>query len=151
MTVILRKVMVLISNSRLFIYRGNILNLGPELSYLCDRDSTNRMAFEYLMSNLILSNQITRFAENLERIRNFASPSLPRLYEEALYSYKLGVDDETFQALGFTISQETEERFRNYYILYQHKELKKLKEQFGDTFWYYLHFLSPYGNKIIDK
>lgn len=130
---------------------ANILNLGPELSYLCDRDSTNRMAFEYLMSNLILSNQITRFAENLERIRNFAYPSLPRLYEEALYSYKLGVDDETFQVLGFTISQETEERFRNYYILYQHKELKKLKEQFGDTFWYYLHFLSPYGNKIIDK
>lgn len=130
---------------------ANILNIGPELSYLCDRDSSNQMAFEYLMSDLLLSNQITRFAENLGRIRTFPYASLPRLYEEALYTYKLGVDKETYDKLGFTISEETEYRFRTYYTLYRKKEIKKLKEQFGDTFWYYLHFLSPYGNKIIDK
>ena len=130
---------------------ANILNIGPELSYLCDRDSSNQMAFEYLMSDLLISNQITRFAKNLGRIRTFPCASLPRLYEEALYTYKLGVDKETYDKLGFTISEETEYRFRTYYTLYRKKEIKKLKEQFGDTFWYYLHFLSPYGNKIIDK
>lgn len=130
---------------------ANILNIGPEISYLCDKDSTNRMAFEYLMSNLLLSNQLVRFTENLKRIRSFSYPELPRIYEEALYTYRLGVDEETFNKLGFNISPATEERFKAYYALYQRKDRQALKKQFGNTYWYYLHFLSPYGNKVINK
>lgn len=29
---------------------ANVINIGPELQYLCEQDTTNRMAFEYLMS-----------------------------------------------------------------------------------------------------
>lgn len=130
---------------------ANILNIGPELSYLCDKDSTNRMAFEYLMSDLLLSNQLVRFAENLKRIRSFSYPALPRIYEEALYTYRLGVDEDTFNKLGFDISPATEERFKAYYALYQRKDRQALKKQFGNTYWYYLNFLSPYGNKVITK
>lgn len=130
---------------------ANILNIGPELSYLCDKDSTNRMAFEYLMSDLLLSNQLVRFAENLKRIRSFSYPTLPRIYEEALYTYRLGVDEATFNKLGFNISPATEERFKAYYALYQRKDRQALKKQFGNTYWYYLNFLSPYGNKVITK
>lgn len=130
---------------------ANILNIGPELSYLCDKDSTNRMAFEYLMSDLLLSNQLVRFAENLKKIRSFSYPALPRIYEEALYTYRLGVDEETFKKLGFNISPVTEERFKAYYALYQRKDMQTLKKQFGNTYWYYLNFISPYGNKVINK
>lgn len=129
----------------------NIFNIAPELSYLCDRDSTNRMAFEYLMSNLLLSNQLVRFADNLKRIRHFSYPQMPPIYEEALYVYKLGVDEETFSKRGFTIRPETEERFKTYYALYQQGDRKELQKRFGNTYWFYLNYLSPYGNKIINK
>lgn len=128
---------------------ANVLNIGPELRYLCERDSTNKMAFEYLMSNLLLGNQVVRWAENLFRIKAFSYPGMPRLYDEALLIYRLGVDDATFARLGFSVGRETEERFKDYYALYKKGDGSQLKKRFGDTYWYYLHFLSPYGNKII--
>ena len=109
------------------------------------------MAFEYLMSDLLLSNQLVRFAENMKRIRAFSYPELPRIYEEALYIYRLGVNEETFNKTGFRISPTTEERFKAYYSLYQKKDMQELRKQFGNTYWYYLNFLSPYGNKVINK
>lgn len=129
----------------------NVFNITPELTYLCNRDSSHRMAFEYLMSDLLLSNRLVRFAENLNRIHAFSYPELPRIYEEALYIYRLGVDKETFEQCGFSIRPETEERFKRYYSLYQKGNQKELQQQFGNTYWYYLHHISPYGNKIIEK
>lgn len=128
---------------------ANVINIGPELQYLCEQDSTNRMAFEYLMGYLLLSNDVVRFAENLKFIRNFSYPALPPAYEEALYIYKLGVGDEAFARTGFTVSEQTEQRFRRYYSLYQNREMDKLRAEFGNTYWYYLNFISPYGDKII--
>lgn len=129
----------------------NVFNIAPELSYLCDKDSTNRMAFEYLMSDLLLSNRLVRFAENLRKMHSFSYPQLPRIYEEALYVYRLGVDEETFNSSGFTIRPETEERFKTYYSHLQKGNRKELQQKFGNTYWYYLNYISPYGNKIINK
>ena len=53
---------------------ANVLNIGPELQYLCEKDSTNRMAFEYLMCDLLLSNQVVRFVDNLKYMRHFDYP-----------------------------------------------------------------------------
>ena len=47
---------------------SNVLNIRPELQYLCEKDTNNRMAFEYLMSHLLLSNHIERFAKALRLI-----------------------------------------------------------------------------------
>jgi hypothetical protein len=27
--------------------------------------------------------------------------------------------------------------------------MQRLKSEFGNTYWYYLNFISPYGDKII--
>lgn len=67
---------------------SNIQNLGPELIYICDRDSSNQMAFEYLMSYLILSNRQKQFVENLPRIQAFSYPGMPPLYQEILNRYQ---------------------------------------------------------------
>lgn len=128
----------------------NVLNIGPDLQYLCDRNPSDRMAFEYLMSQLLLSNHVVRFANNVGRIRALNYPAMPRIYEEALLVYKLGVSEETFNQLGLTISSETEQRFNAYYALLQKGDMEKLKQQFGDTYWYYLNYLSIYGSKIIE-
>ena len=69
---------------------ANVLNIGPELQYLCEKDSTNRMAFEYLMCDLLLSNQVVRFVDNLKLYASFDYPRMPRLFEEALFMYRSG-------------------------------------------------------------
>lgn len=130
---------------------ANVLNIGPELQYLCEVDSTNRMAFEYLMCDLLLSNQVVRFVDNLKYMRHFDYPKMPRLFEEALFMYRLGVGEDEFSKTGYTVHLDTEERFKRYYQLYQQKNMRKLKQEFGNSYWYYLNFISPYGNKIITR
>ncbi len=125
----------------------NVLNLGPELLYVCEREPGNRMAFEYLMSQLLLSNQITRFAANVHRYKAFDYPVLPPMYEEALLVYKLGVDEATFAELGIAVSPETEQRFRAYYNASQRDDTELLRREFGDTYWYYMNYRSVYGTK----
>ncbi|MEG0889521.1 MAG: DUF6057 family protein [Bacteroides sp.] len=128
---------------------ANVFNIGPDLQYICERSPRNRMAFEYLMSDLLLSNQLVRFAENLPRIRAFSYAEMPRIYEEALYIYKIGVAPETFRKVGLDVGTDTQHRFERYYTLYKQGNRAALEREFGNTYWYYLHFISPYGSKII--
>lgn len=67
---------------------ANIRNLGPELIFICKQDSTNRMAFEYLMSYLILSKKKQLFVKYLPLIKQFSYPEMPPLYQNILDSYK---------------------------------------------------------------
>lgn len=128
---------------------ANVMNIGPELLYLCEQDQGNRMAFEYLMCDLLLSNQVVRFVEYLPFIQQFDYPEMPAIFEEALLMYKLGVGEEAFAATGYVIRPQTEQRFARYYQLFQQKDNYRLRKEFGKTYWYYLNFVSPYGNKII--
>lgn len=130
---------------------SNVLNLGPELEYLCDKDPKNKMAFEYLMCYLLLSNNIQRFADNIYRIRQFSYPSLPPVFEEALYIYRLKVGEEAFRQLGFELSAATHERFERYYALLQAGQSEALRQQFGNSYWFYMNYFSPYGNKAINN
>ncbi len=67
---------------------ANIRNLGPELVFICEQDPANRMAFEYLMSYLILSNKTEQFVKYLPRIKQFSYPEMPPLYQTLLDNYK---------------------------------------------------------------
>lgn len=67
---------------------ANIRNLGPELVFICEQDPANRMAFEYLMSYLILSNKTEQFVKYLPRIKQFSYPEMPPLYQSLLDNYK---------------------------------------------------------------
>ncbi|MDR1153548.1 MAG: DUF6057 family protein [Bacteroidales bacterium] len=131
---------------------SNFTDIGPDLLYLCRREPGNRMAFEYLMSYYLLTNQVVKFAENLWRKDAFSYPKLPRAYDEALLTYQLGVSPDVFRQLRIDVQPETMERLKQYYAMLRGKsDRRQLKEKFGDTYWYYLHFESPYGNKIIDR
>lgn len=128
---------------------ANVMNIGPELQYLCEHDSTNRMAYEYLMCQLLLSNHVVRFVDNLNTLANFAPAERPALFEEALYIYRLGIGEEKFAETGLTLRPETARRFQRYYGLLQSKQMETLRQEFARTYWYYLNFLSPYGNKVL--
>ena len=128
---------------------ANVINIGPELQYLCERDTANRMAYDYLMSNLLLSNHVVRFAKNLKLMKRYGISELPPVYEEALYIYKLGVGEEEFAQIGIPVRPETEQRFKRYYELVQKKQTERLQAEFGKTYWFYLNYVSPYGNKVL--
>lgn len=130
---------------------SNILNIGPELQYICTLDMTNRMAFEYLMCHLLLSNHVVRFVQNLKWMNRFSYASMPPAFEEALSIYKLGVGEEAFLQLGIPISTDTEQRFKRYCQLVQEKKLRILQAEFGKTYWFYLNYISPYGNKVLSN
>jgi len=125
----------------------NAKDIGPELEYLCNLDPTNRMAFEYYMSYLLLSNNIIRMVENLHRIEHFDYPSLPKTYEEALVIYKLRVGDEQFAKSGYHIRPETEKRFERYFQLMENQQIPTLQKEFGNTLWFYLNYIYPHRKK----
>lgn len=130
---------------------ANVTNIGPELEYLCQNDPENKMAFEYLMADLLLSNHVKRFAQNLKMLDRFHYAKLPRPYEEALYIYQLGVTPEEFAQVGYEVSPATKQRFERYYALVQARQMQALQAEFGNSYWFYLNFVSPYGNKVIDE
>ena len=127
---------------------SNVVNIGQDLEYVLQKDPTNKMAFEYLLSYLLLSNHIVRFAKALPMISRFNYPSMPQAYEEALLIYKMGVGEAEFSKLGFTISPQTEQRFQRYAMLAQ-RDMATLQREFGHSYWFYLNYISPYGNKVI--
>ena len=109
------------------------------------------MAFDYLMAQLLLSNHVSLFAQQLPRIRAFHVAALPSCYEEALLIYQMGVDKATFARCGFTVSPDTRARFDRYMQLNEQGNQPLLQQEFGRTYWYYLNYLSPYGHQVIEE
>lgn len=125
---------------------SNPVNLTPDLEFICDYDPTNRMAFEYLMCNLLLGNRVVRFVENLHRIKHFNYSTLPPAFEEAIFLYKKKVGEEAFAQTGLTVNPEMETRYARFLQLMRHKKMWELQQEFGKSYWFYLTYISPYRN-----
>lgn len=130
---------------------SNIINLGPELIYILKKDPDNQMAFEYLMSFLLLSDDLPRFMENLKLINNFDYPEIPRIYQEAMYYYKMSLPRGEFEKYGLTVSPETEERFKEFFTLSKTNNIDLLEKKFGNTYWFYVNHKSSYSNNLIKR
>ena len=65
------------------------------------------------------------------------------------FVYKLKVGEERFAQSGYRVSAETEARFARYYQLMGNQQMSLLQKEFGKTFWFYMNYISPYGNKVI--
>lgn len=125
----------------------NFLNIGPELEYLCSHDPKNKMAFEYYMCYLLLSNNLPDFTRQLKENQHFQYTSLPRAFEEALLLYKHGASEDERTQARWDISPETESRFTRYNQLKQNKQLKELQSEFKDSYWFYQDYITPYKKK----
>jgi hypothetical protein len=112
------------------------------LLWLLERNSQNRMAFEYLMAWYMLNKRLSKLVDNLERLQDFNYPELPTHYEEAalIHVYRTGkpvslsrylpslrkrrqIEDFTRILGGYggdkkAASKELSERFRNTYFFY---------------------------------
>lgn len=122
----------------------NVENIGPNLQYVLEHDPHNRMAYDYLMCDLLLSNNLPRFVDNLRMCKRFHHNGMPRIFDEALLVYQIGGNDTK----GMQPSDETRSRFQQYARLAKSGNTAALQAEFGNTYWFYLNYVSPYGNKL---
>ncbi len=122
----------------------NVENIGPNLQYVLEQDPHNRMAYDYLMCDLLLSNNLSRLVEALPLCKRYHPGQMPRVLDEALLVYQLGGNYTN----GLQPSDETRGRFQQYAHLAQTGNMAALQAEFGNTYWFYLNYVSPYGNKL---
>ena len=118
-----------------------------ELELLCQKEPQNKMAFEYFMSALLLNNYVLDFAQNIYRMKAFDYKKMPRIFDEALCICKV-MENEEFVKLGIEVSPETEARFQRYSEMFMQQNRVGLKREFENSYWYYIHFVSTYGNQL---
>jgi hypothetical protein len=103
----------------------------------------NQHVYEYLMGYYLLQKDFDSFLKYFQLMQTFKYSKVPLAFQEALvYIYTLLPKvPESLQSIP--IDRQVSEGIRNYAIIYkQGNEAAKLmlKKDFGNTYWYYLHF-----------
>ncbi|MCK4284397.1 MAG: hypothetical protein KAX44_08780 [Candidatus Brocadiae bacterium] len=125
--------------------------LTPEeiLVQLLERNSQNKMAFEYLMAHYLLTGDLKGFVRNIGRVDEFGYAEVPRIYQEAVALYAAGAAGEVDQYHRF-ISWETLQRHSAFQkTIYPYGADRRGAKQaataeYGNTYFFYYTF-SPVG------
>jgi hypothetical protein len=120
---------------------------SPEgnLPRLVNQNPENREAFEYLMAWLLLNKDVEMLVGNISLMKNMGYTSIPRHIEEAILIYYNSQGSMPDMG-GLELSKETRLRFDQYFSAFMTERQRpatleaKMREQFGNTFWYYFHF-----------
>jgi hypothetical protein len=99
-------------------------------------DTTNRLAYEYLMAYNLLTGDLENFAHYVGWGGKLGYSTLPRYFQEALL---LWADFNHERNVPIQISPAMMERFRQFvsYIKSPTMSHEGLAQYFGDTYWYY--------------
>jgi hypothetical protein len=128
---------------------------SPEifLQELLDKNSQNRMAFEYLMAWYMLNGQLDSFVQNLDRLDDFDYSEIPQLYEEAILVYRL-TTRKNVDLKGRQISSKTYQRAHHFTDIVRRfsKDNKKgamlaTAKDFADSYFFYYNFGSAAAAK----
>ena len=121
------------------------------LQYLLESNRQNRMAFEYLMAYYLLTGQLEKAVQNIDRLDDFDYPAIPRHYEEAILLYTTTTGKKA-DLHGRRISPQTIQRFRHWdQLLARHvgdrrTALAVLARYHGNTyFFFYYRFVVLQG------
>jgi len=109
------------------------------LSDLLEQNPQNHMAFEYLMACYLMGKQHSLLVQNLYRLGDFGYSEIPRLYEEVMIVYSVMTGKASVRQIS-PESLERWEEFRQILIRYDgdvKAALNDLKEQYGDTYFFY--------------
>ena len=118
---------------------------------LLNRNRQNKMAFEYLMARYMLSGQLGKVIQNIDRLDDFDYPQIPRHYAEAalLYTALTGrvvdlknrkIADRTIQKFADFMGRTT--RYNKNNVPLQ-QQMALTYNNFGDTYYYYYYYLLP--------
>lgn len=109
---------------------------------LYQQNPSNKMAYEYLLAYTLLTKDLPRFADYFQMGRqSLFYQTIPRSYQEALALIWSLSDNQTI-ARPAEVSEliwKKLELYRNIYTSGPSASVL-LKEEYGDTYWYYYHF-----------
>jgi len=109
---------------------------------LLEKNSKNRMAFEYLTAWYMLTRQLEKCVRNIEHLNDFEYPDLPRLYEEALLIYVYGTK-KPVQLTGYQPSVETRRQIENFSRIFnrygrnKREAFSELAKIYSDSYFFY--------------
>ncbi len=131
---------------RHFLVKNDFISLNLGLNELLKEHPDNRMAFEYMMATFLLNKDIKNFAANIYRLKELGYKEIPVNYEEALL-FCMAYFKKDLVPEGFQIRNSTVQR-KNEYIAQisqcggdRNLAAHKVYPQFGNTAWFYLHFV----------
>jgi len=122
------------------------------LSWLLERNSQNRMAFEYLMAWYMLNKHLGKLVRNLERLKDFDYPELPTHYEEAALIYIYGTG-KSLNLSGYLSSPQKRRQIEDFsriissYGGNKQAASKELSKKFRNTYLFYYVYGSSGANK----
>lgn len=116
------------------------LTFPNALAYLIDDHPDNRAAFDYAMGYLLLQKDLMTFMHYMELTRDRGG-TFPKLYQEAICLFFSAVrpDPEEYRTYG--IDPAVHERFLRFLKAAGSMPQAILKEQYGDTYYYYAQFM----------
>jgi len=125
------------------------------LNKLLENNPNHRLAFEYLMAWYLLDKDVESFKKGMDLyFDRFSYSDIPVHFEEALMVYQQ-VNPSLNILERYPISNQTRERFNSYINSYQavrtQQQLAGLHQQYGNTYWFYLHFRHSKSNQIADE
>jgi hypothetical protein len=109
---------------------------------LIEKNSKNRMAFEYLTAWYMLTKQLEKCVRNIEHVDDFDYSELPRLYEEAALIYAYGTG-KPIQWADHQPSREARLRIETFSRIFNgHRRNKAeafsdLAQDYGDSYFFY--------------
>lgn len=127
-----------------------------DLLALLKKNPHNKMAFEFLMAYLMLSDQIEKLdiADQIFYLKQLGYKEIPEPYQEALWVYISRKRLEVFDLGGYQFSPGVENGFNDYLTILQRYEMDRnaaqaeLYQKYGSSYWYYQQYISPYINNI---
>jgi len=129
-------------------FKGSSRNSALSLDKLLENHPHNKNAFEYYMAELLLKKDLVSFVAAIKQLKDFGYKEIPIAFEEAIIWY-IGASKLKVIPEGFGIRKSTLQRFKDYIYAY-HKYsgppnlmAKSLEKEFGNSYWFYFHFINP--------
>jgi hypothetical protein len=122
------------------------------LLWLLERNSQNRMAFEYLMAWYMLNKHLGKLVQNLERLKDFNYPELPTHYEEAALIYVYGAR-KPLGLSGYPPSPQKRQQIEDFsrilssYNRDKQAASEELSKKYRNTYFYYYMYAASGSNK----
>ncbi|MCP4257110.1 MAG: hypothetical protein GY774_06240 [Planctomycetes bacterium] len=128
------------------------LLMEKTLLALLERNSQNRMAFEYLMARCMLKKNFDKLIQIFERLQGFDYRALPTHYEEAALIYIYGTR-KPLNLSGYQLNPEKRRQFEEFsrilvkYGKDKQAASKELPKEFRNTYFFYYKYVSIGPNK----
>jgi hypothetical protein len=123
-----------------FYYNARKLDIA--LRYLLLSNRNNKLAYEYIMACYLLNKDFDGFLLYLPLARQLNYSELPLSWQEACVYIGTRLKELPPQIGSYSIDDKVIERIKKYSQLFSEipRDTLKIKQEFGNSYWYYLHF-----------